>query len=289
MITKLLIFITILFSFNYNPIQAASLHAVLVGDSLNDSDPTGFDGGVDLWQREVKKIAALSGMDLKGVIFEDENCRIENVLAYVENMKVEDDDMILIYFAVHGSRTREKANKWPDLFFSLDRQKIDFNVFNEIVKQKGARLVISIADSCNNIVNSNGNTQPYQLKNLMEGQEIETNVISNTTSYNDLAVKHAPQELVSKYRNLFRNQSGYIVVSTSSPGEYSIKHCLTGGIFTGQLIENLRKTRMSAQITWESLLQTAKEATSRKVDTIKGELSLSLGQTPQFEIQLFNR
>ncbi|MBA2368695.1 MAG: caspase family protein [Candidatus Protochlamydia sp.] len=284
---KLFLYLFILCSLFTVSIEAASFHAILVGDSLNDHDPTGFEGGVDLWKREIKRIAAFTGLELKGFIFEEHHCRINEVISHIKEMEVESDDVIFIYFAIHGSRSENKKNRWPDLVFSLDRDKIDFSFINHLLKEKKPRLLLSIADSCNNIVRGNAGKDRHKLVDLIEGQTAEEiPTVSNTDSFRELAIHHATEELLEKYRSLFLEQSGTLLISTSSPGQFSIKHCLTGGIFTGQLIENLRKIQRNKTTSWESLLIEASRATRQKVEQIRKEMKLDAGQVPQFEINL---
>lgn len=288
MLNKLFLYLIIICSLFTVSIEAASFHAILVGDSLNDHDPSGFEGGVDLWKREIKKIAALTGLELKGFIFEEHHCRVSEVISHIAEMEVETDDVIFIYFAMHGSRTENKKNRWPDLLFSLDRQKIDFNFINDQLKEKSPRLLLSIADSCNNIVRDEEGNDQHKLLDLIENQEPEKIPrLTNTASFTDLAIHHASEESLDKYRTLFLENSGTVLISTSSPGQFSIKHCLTGGIFTGQLIENLRRIKKNKKSnSWESLLMEARQATTQKVEQIRKELRLDAGQVPQFEIDV---
>lgn len=266
---------------------AASLHVILVGDSLNDQDPTGFEGGVDLWRREAKKIAAYTGLELEGVIFEGHHCRVEQVMRYIEELRVESDDIVILYFAMHGSRTKEKNNRWPDLSFSLDQQKIDFSFFNDMLREKNPRLFLSIADSCNNIVvaRSVGN-QSGNHPSLAIEEEESRQLFTNTPSFTSFLVESTSDELLAKYKRLFLDHSGSIIISTSSPGQFSIKHCLTGGVFTAQLIETFRKKEPSEAIHWNRLLSDVTRQTTHKVESLKTELNLEESQIPQFELNL---
>ncbi len=267
-------------------LEGASLHVILVGDSLNDQDPTGFEGGIDLWRREAKKIAAYTGLELEGVIFEGHHCRVEHVMSYIEELKVEPDDIVILYFAMHGSRTKEKNNRWPDLSFSLDQQKIDFNLFNDLLREKNPRLFLSIADSCNNIVTTRATGNPANHPALAAEEEENRQAFTNTSSFTSLLVKSTSDELLAKYKRLFLDHSGSIIISTSSPGQFSIKHCLTGGVFTTQLIETFRKKEPPAAIHWNHLLSDVTRQTTHKVESLKTELDLEESQIPQFELNL---
>lgn len=291
MLTKKFLSLFLFFYFASNlfftpTLEAASLHVILVGDSLNDQDPTGFEGGVDLWRREAKKIAAYTGLELEGVIFEGHHCRIEHVMRYIEELKIESDDIVILYFAMHGSRTKEKTNRWPDLSFSLDQQKIDFNLFNDLLREKNPRLFLSIADSCNNIVSDRVSSNQVNNQLYLGQEEEDRQVFTNTSSFTSLLVGSTSNELLAKYKRLFLDHSGSIIISTSSPGQFSIKHCLTGGVFTTQLIETFRKKEPATAIHWNRLLSDVTRQTTHKVESLKTELDLAESQIPQFELNL---
>jgi hypothetical protein len=287
----LIIFIIFIFNFISIPsyIEAATLHAILIGDTFNQEDSTGFEGGIDLWKRETQRIAALTNLELNGVIFEAHHCRIELIMNYLDDLEVGSQDVILIYFALHGSRTYAKETKWPYLTFSLDHQKIDFSVFNDKLKHKSPRLLLSIADSCNNLISSEqiSHESEQLLPLYLDGEEVPRQSFSNSLAFETLLLKNTSIDIRQKYRSLFLSFQGSVFISTSSPGQFSIKHKLTGGIFTSQFIECLRQPATSLHpIHWELILNEASYKTMRKVEELKGELHLEQPQIPQFELHL---
>ncbi|WP_195155529.1 caspase family protein [Candidatus Protochlamydia phocaeensis] len=240
--------------------QAANLHVVLVGDSLNASDRNGFEASMDLWRREVKRIAAYTGLELHGVIFESFRCRLDEVVQHIEALSIQADDVVILYFAIHGSRPSDKDSPWPHLRFSLDQQAIDFNYFNEVIKSKGPRLLLSIADSCNEIDDQYGDREKI-FEKILEIEELEDQVaiIKNSDSYTSLMANHTPSEIVQAYQHLFLNHSGTIIASGSIPGQPAVKHLITGGVYTVNFLESLKyyTSQPGKDRNWESILERA--------------------------------
>jgi hypothetical protein len=201
--------------FSVVSLNAADLHAILVGDSLNDSDRNGFEASIDLWHREVKRIAAYTGLQLQGVIFESFNCRLEDVLNYIQDLQIESDDVVILYFATHGSRPSSKETPWPHLHFSLDQKTIDFNYLNELIKDKEPRFFLSIADSCNEIDDHYG--QPEKI--LVRKDELENDLlkIKNSQAFISRMIHHTSIDILNAYRHLFLNHHGTIIASGSIP------------------------------------------------------------------------
>ena len=94
---KILLFILSLFCLSHA--EAASLHALLVVDTI--AGETEFMGSVDNMQREVKKIAALTGLTLNGLVFEGWQVQIGNITSEISKLEIEPDDMVLLYFSAH--------------------------------------------------------------------------------------------------------------------------------------------------------------------------------------------
>ena len=141
------------FSFSVTKLQAARLHAFLIADTISGEDE--IVENLDSMQREVKRIAAFTDLKLNAFLFEGEQVRIENVIQQLDDLKIKPNDVVLLYFSMHGSRTLQKKNCWPDLIFTIDRScygemgYLDMNKLNERVINKHPRLLIAIADSCN--------------------------------------------------------------------------------------------------------------------------------------------
>lgn len=280
-------------------IEAASFHVILVTDTVGGE----FElmGSVDNMQREVKKIAALTGLALNGLVFEGWQVQIDNVLSEVSKLEIEPDDVVLVYFSMHGCRSREKTSKWPDLIFTIDAANgngyLDFQKLNELILEKKPRFFLSMAESCNtyretddvfldedegdiNYGNEESCSLPSPSHNKMILSELERNLYNGFTE----------EDEIDLYRKLFCADKGTVIISSSSPGEAAIKYPIIGGIFTIKFLESLHgfsffKNYLNQDSTdsdWELILQLASTMTQE-------ELFLkNLYETPQFDVHLDN-
>ena len=241
------------FSFSVTKLQAARLHAFLIADTISGEDE--IVENLDSMQREVKRIAAFTDLKLNAFLFEGEQVRIENVIQQLDDLKIKPNDVVLLYFSMHGSRTLQKKNCWPDLIFTIDRScygemgYLDMNKLNERVINKHPRLLIAIADSCNT----------YRIiDNKFLGEDFLTSENINeknqafllpTPAFHQIKLgKNERAELkmtqdnrcLKFYRTLFLKSKGSIITSAAKPGYIAIQEPATGGVYTIQFIKALQ-------------------------------------------------
>jgi hypothetical protein len=234
-------------------IDAAQVYAVLVGDSHQSTAFYDMENNLDMMQREAKRIAACNYLPLRVAVFEGFEARSENLLHYLEEMNVDSDDIVLFYASVHGTRSKNKSNRWPDLGFTLDeifnptKMTIDFNTIHDLLKAKNPLFLLSIADSCNSIHDFNrtrefeeGSEGFFDEEDDIEIDDEEEVLFEKESIFNHLnpqgptieyqmsANDPAPifnrmieeSEFFKAYHFLFK-QPGNVIVSSSSPGEES--------------------------------------------------------------------
>lgn len=275
-------------------VEAASLHAILVADAMGGE----FEqmASADFMEREVKKIAAVTGLTLNGLVFEGWQVQIDNVLSEISKLAIEPDDAVLIYFCMHGCRSHEKTNKWPDLIFTIDQANgkghLDFQKVNELILAKKPRFLLAMAESCNTY----RGTDSMFLEEEMSG-EIEEICYLPTPSHNQIILSDlesnfyngfAEEEEVNLYRDLFCSNKGTVIISSSSPGEAAIKYPIIGGIFTIKFLESLHEFSLMKNYIkkdykfndWELILQIASIRTQEEL-ALKGFF-----ETPQFDVNL---
>lgn len=237
-------------------IQAAQVHAIIVADTIDSMH--GMETNIDMMHREAKRIAGSLDMPLHIAIFEHFEVRIENLLSYLQELKIESDDIVIFYINNHGGRLINKSNKWPDLAFILNRlyltndDKIDFKELNDILKNKGPKFLLSIADSCNEYVDkhkydnddlldtsddlevnsddfdddenyiSNADEIEFAmqifLSTLISGPTFEYNLSQNDRSLERVRDR-IDDDVIDLYRKLYLETNGNIMISSSSPGE----------------------------------------------------------------------
>lgn len=277
-------------------LEAASLHAILVTDAVGGEVEQ--MAAADFMEREVKKIAALTGLTLNGLVFEGWQVQIDNVLSEISKLTIEPDDSVLIYFCMHGCRSHKKMNKWPDLIFSIDQANgkdyLDFQYVNELILAKKPRFLLSMAESCNTY----RETGSMFLEDEEEmSDEIEEIYYLPTPSHNQIILSDlennlyngfTEEEEVDIYRNLFCSNKGSVIISSSSPGEAAIKYPIIGGIFTIKFLQSLHEFSLMKNYIkkndkfndWELILQIASIRTQEEL-ALKGFF-----ETPQFDVNL---
>lgn len=235
--------------------DAASLRAIIVCDTQADSIGKSVAADLTKVRQEVLKVSHYIGLEAKLSIFEKNNVN-ESVVSYLEMQEVDPDDIVIFFFSGHGYRTESKVgNIWPNLYFTPINKGVDFYQIIQIINQKNPRLLIAIADCCNNVMEEN--YAPSVLKN--GNLALRTNRKDYT--------KH-------NYQTLFLKQAGTIIVSSSEPGEYSWA-TKSGGLYTLALFESLNKEVMTTPVAdWRIILDNASLKIIRR----------DIGQTPQYEL-----
>jgi len=229
--------------------EEQTLHAIIVCDTLASNIGPSCAADLNLMQREAKAIAKQSGMTLSELIFQKKSVN-RTLLERIDEYPINSDDTVLFYFSGHGYRTPSKGdNIWPNLFFTSERRGVDFYAIVQRLRQKGPRLLIAIADACNNLI-----PDPFAPPLLVKGNRVRRN-----------------------YKMLFADSSGSILISGCLPEQYS--WCTRqGGIYTRAFLLSLHIEVHAKEPDWQVLLERA------SLSVMKWE---ELNQTPQFELSLY--
>jgi hypothetical protein len=236
--------------------EAANIHAIVVCDTLADSIGASVTEDLKKVHQELVKISANTHLKLQEKQFTSKDVN-GKILDYIKHQTFGNDDVVLFFFSGHGYRTDTKHNNiWPNMYLTPENIGIDFYLVVKTLAEKEPRLIIAIADCCNNII----------------PEEFEPVKIKRTEFY----MGASSQVVRRNYQNLFLNHSGTIIMSSSKPGEYSWG-TRRGGLFTLALFESLNKEILSPQLAdWYVLLDRA------SLNVVKRDLS----QTPQYETNL---
>ncbi len=219
-----------------NSANCADLHAILVVDTNAHDLREAMVSNYRAWQIELKNIAYHSGLELKTYIFKDERAN-SNFIEELKDLPVEADDVILFYWSGHGFRTNRKDegdNPWPSFSFDGENVGFDLQELTEFLACKHPRLLISMADTCNNY-------------------------IPDLWAPPLLAVKMKKREPVSAqphYYRLFREASGVIMAAGCLPGQYAWAYIPIGSIFTLSFLDALRDlTVQDEDVCWEVVFE----------------------------------
>lgn len=271
-------------------IYSATLHTILVSDTTEGEVSYGTECSIDMIHRQMRRVAFYTGSDLSVSFFEGWHVTIDNVKSYLENLQVEKDDIVVLFFAMHGSRQKDKSEKWPDLSFTLQNSHYDFNTFAQIVQNKSPKFLLAIADSCNSVrdlyddVDDEDEEEDEEenkrnLENYITSLNINGPSSTYFTPYDSLDKAFAMEEdeTLAYYQSLFL-RNGSVKISSSQPGESAVRdYSGFGGYFTLCFLKAMREQVSD----WEAMLNQTMSDVRQMIETKE---PLYKPYTIQFEI-----
>lgn len=269
----------------FQGVNAATFHAILI--TANHGEGGGFESSMDLMKREMKKIAAAGKMELNLTTVEDHQTTYANIEEYLSNLDIKSDDVVFMYAMVHGTRSNDKETQWPDLIF-VDGEYDSQSLVN-IVRAKNPRLFINIIESCNDFDKNPKPIDAITLNFLLINQAKPQSLKASSEDLALIEEGMKPDE-IQNYRKLFREQKGFVMISSSKPGQKSLKHDLLGGIYTIAFLKALKDSTAylfyeeGKPMSWNSVFDLSKEY----LGSYKSALMPSFAdfeQTPQLVIQ----
>lgn len=232
----------IAFGSSHPSLEAATLHAVLVGDTLDESLGGAFESTVNNMHELVEDISIYTDLTLEEHIIMDQDATPKTVIKAIEKLDVQENDVVILYFAIHGYRNADKVNRWPSLFFGVEGAGVDFAYINQIVEEKNPRFFLSIADSCNSVAS-------------IKIPTIERKMIPTPLTPMD------PNFIAGNYKKLFLTK-GRVVVSSSVPGEYAYAYkkvpgnTVAGGLWSVNFFATLKAmVQYHSAPDWNLLMQ----------------------------------
>ncbi|MEM1281956.1 MAG: caspase family protein [Chlamydiota bacterium] len=233
-------------------LDAANLHTIIICDTYAENIGDSVEADLNRVRAEIHRAAFYTKLNVREKIFIDYQVD-ENVLQWLKNYEVSKDDVVFIFFSGHGYRTDSKTdNTWPNLYFTPVNRGVDFHQLTQIIQNKSPKLMIAIADCCNNVL-----SEAYA-PHLMKAHP--------------LALSYHKPNVKNNYEKLFLHSYGSLIASSSTPGEYSWG-TKSGGLFTLALFDSLDHEVNSFNPSWDVLLTRAQ----------KTVLDREVGQTPQYE------
>lgn len=219
-------------------VEAADLHVVLVIDSYAQNLEIAMKCNYYMWLKEIQEISDSTDLDIISHIFIEDKANAD-FLVELDKLKVNEDDVILFYWAGHGYRTDSKdemGNPWPSFSFDKDPCKgIDFLQLTLDLQKKNPRLLISIADTCNNYIRPEF-LAPHHINMARKGSgqsELELRIKNN-------------------YKRLFCDARGIAMFAGSHPGQFSYAFVNLGNLFTISFLDAIQgEVRTTDEISWE--------------------------------------
>jgi len=228
---------------------AGFFHTIFAADTLDSNIGSSVQADLNKLNEFAQHIVQSTGMVQDSIILTGESLTKEAVIEAVKKLSVNPQDVIYFHFSGHGVNL-QTGSKWPALV-TKGKQLVEFDWIVTALKQKKPRLLIAMADACNNYPTVRGLARSLVIEPI-------------------------------KQSKLFADYKGYIVGSAASPGEWA-QGKVDGGFLTLSFLESMYESEQTTQgvsaqgtSTWKSVIE----------NTSKRTRSLNMQQTPQFEVQV---
>lgn len=223
---------------------AITLHLFLLANT--EIGDIGSACGIDVKRikSEMKGVASKLGMNFKEYDVLGEDLSKANLQARLAELKPSANDVVFFLYTGHGFRWDDQKDPYPQLALVKDDYTdvkagnfVALSDVNDEIIKKGARLNIVLSDCCNSLYGENS-PLPLGLNSLY------------SRGNNNLSAEHL--------RELFINQSGNILSTAASPGEYS--WCSqVGGNYTNNFLEAFRNEinmLSTTEASWSHIIDT---------------------------------
>jgi hypothetical protein len=231
----------LLFIFNID-VQAQTndkLYAIICGGTKIVDIGSGVQASVKMMRKSVKIIAENTGLELVEILVLGDDFTKKNIINALDKVNPSSNDVILFYSSSHGSNYTDKpseytfflAKPYTNVISSVNELhqvsvSLEFDVY-DILKNKGARLTIAMAEACNTI---NGFEAPPNYKKMETAQ-------------------------VTRLKELFLETSGSVISCSSEYGTYSYTDLEKGGFYTNKFLTALNEVLASSETaTWERVM-----------------------------------
>ena len=210
--------------------SAATLHAIIVAD-INDWS---VGESVKTDRKKIKRLAEsisrYTGLTLKTYDIYGHQLSHHKVMTTLNGLSVGRKDVVFFYYAGHGGNS-DVGTGWP--FMDLKGGRFELKEVHSTLKSKNPRFFLVIGDTCNNF---KGN---FSITESRGGQGGEGSRTEN-------------------YKQLFLNYRGYIMASSSEPGQSSWGNRQDGGFFTYGFLKSLNQELASySSPNWYSIMKRA--------------------------------
>lgn len=233
--------------------NVGTLHALVLVDEYSDISAACIADKFKI-EEEVQIIAQKTRLKLNLQQIDYSKADLETT---IEELEVNENDVIFFYFTGHGYRYEDQiqCGALPYLYLTKDKEHlyeagVCLESITEQLKAKAPRLLISLADCCNNIL-------PY-----------EEPIAMNTALVGAI------------YKKLFLESEGHIIATSSLPGQYSFA-TNNGGYFTNSFLEVIRNLASLdsdlSEVSWDKVLSQT---------TAKTIISSESKQKPQYQVNI---
>ncbi|MFK7947339.1 MAG: caspase family protein [Saprospiraceae bacterium] len=234
-----------LFFIGFTPTNAQQIHAILAG-STNVSDiGKGCEISIKKMESALEYIEAQTGIDVKIIKITGNKFTKDNIIQEINNLNPKADDVVFFFSTSHGFNYNDMPSQYAFISAHPTKNEMsrrELQVFGLSLEQevyqplrdKGARLTITLAEACNTVVD-----------------------IAAPSSYQVMNV-NIPKRL----KELFLEQKGGVIASSSQINQRSWTDEENGGIYTNMFIEAMNTVITdSKKATWDDVMTKTNEYT----------------------------
>lgn len=256
-----------------------TIHAIIVADTKNHSPEfaTGCTFDVDTMNNSLQLIADGIRYKLSLTVVKGDDFNRAKLDQTLNAITAETNDIVLLYYTGHGFNREGREDKFPYLVIENGKEPA-IRDLHKLLVAKNARMTITIADACNNIL-------PFPTSRGATPRLIPKGA-TTTEDYNKILQK------------LFAETAGDIMITSSTPPEQSCMYSNLGSFFTRSFNAALfYASKLNSEITWETLLEdtqtrlsqmTARLAPKREQHSIY-EINLSQKSTPTNDVVTYDQ
>jgi hypothetical protein len=175
--------------------------------------------------------------------------------------KLNKNDVLICCIGAHGSAYEGDTRafrEYPNLHFEADKKLINSMEMHQILKTKGAGLVITLIEACS----AN-----------MGRQKIET--------LHKYGVKAEGQ-----YAKLFLNLKGDIIMAATKPDTYACLHNEYGGMFSTNLFDAIKNESTAKNPTWQHIAQVTQAEMTKLIGNNEGAKAVCNGQQIIYQLNI---
>ncbi len=248
--------------------NAQTLHLIVFAGTDDTSSilRTGIRQTKEDVKKEYRLVADQLNMRLNEMVFSGSDFNYINLQQVLGSLHPSGDDVVVFYFIGHGVNKTDIDRQWPQLAFleggvGARNRLVPFSDIINQLKRKNQRLLIMIAESCND---SSGRTD-YFAEDLM-------GMVTLSYSSRD----------IERLKDLYIRSEGTIICSSSEPGQRSVV-VPSGGVFAMAFLEVHKDlTSISSFADWNTLFEKTRLRTNSLLQTNRpGRI-----QNPQFQINI---
>lgn len=273
-----LLFLALLGSTQLSPAQQSTAYMLVFGATEEPKLGSGFKKTAELLKEENERIAQNCGMKNGFELIKlDKNYNKEMALERLNNIELKPNDILIVWFAVHGLKSDNGHHLIIHHNYSKIRDSLDYNK-NEIVHKHTIELTGEIIEIITGKMKKNEQEENQNLILIVaeacySSAKKEVVSISDNNFLGGRVVSAGQPIEGDRYKELFMKNKGLMLVSAARPGQNVFYHTTYGGYFTRSFINEIYRVcnDTSTSFYWSTLVRKAGEQTDSSIQVIKGE------------------